>query len=194
MCPRVWESEENTLCARMCITWQRLRGSQFFHCMGMPKKTMFLTTIQNATPSSASDSPEVRKVFGVCWITSQLSYSWAAGLMGECDVCLYVHVIYTKCDATQKSKRAPHQEQPAQQNRVGVTLQEIHLMQNYMFQHWEHFKTFGSGLAYLLMRSKEKTLCFCFIFGGFFFLSTSYTDLNGCKADIGYARLLCENV
>lgn len=65
-----------------------------------------------------------------------------------------------------KVKEPPHQQQPAQQNRDGVTLQEIHLMQNYMFQQWEHFKTFGCGLIYALMRSKEKTLCFCF---GFFF-------------------------
>lgn len=111
-------------------------------------------------------------VFRVCWITSQLSYSWAAGLVGECSVCLYVHVIYRKCDATQKNKITPHQEQPAQLNRVGVTLQEMHLMQKYMFQQWEHFKTFGCGLAYLLMRSKEKTLCFwgfLFVRSGFFF-------------------------
>lgn len=105
----------------------------------------------------------VHIAFRVCWVTSQWSYSWAAGLVCKCRVRVYVRVIYTKCDAMQKNKITLHQEQPAQQNRVGVTLQEMHLMQKYIFQQWEHFKTFGCGLAYLLMTSEEETafLGFC---------------------------------
>lgn len=114
--------------------------------------------------------------------------------MGECDVCLYVHVIYTKCDATQKSKRAPHQEQPAQQNRVGVTLQEIHLMQTLYVSTLGTFQNLWQWFGILANEIQRENSVFLFHFWWFFFLSTSYTDLNGCKADIGYARLLCENV
>lgn len=193
MCTPVWESEENTLYDRMLIIWQRLRGTQFFHCMKINKKTIFLTTVQNVTKHQTP--LKFTRGFLSYFSVKLFMSNWAHGWVWHVFVCACdLHKRW--CNIKKWKNSSSGATSPIDQGWCDFTRNtpnaKLYVSTVGTFQNrWLWLGIIANEIQ------RENSGVFLFSFGFFclcWFFSIPYTDLNSCKTDIGYARFLYEKV